>query len=279
MKKFKQEKIVSLILKEDEDYELKNLESRKINECFYLSKKEFEKYQQENDVRIVGNIHLRQQKYKDPYSSDNPDKQIERKQKKHIIGVCELKLKDSTYKKFDMYEPKNSHCIGYASLGSNNFVRLTKNNLWLLFIILLLAVILACILSSCPKNGNPFKEASNQETITTNESEDETKQAPLCYFVPYAEKIVLDINNQNLQLINHVENKGNYYISFEVFVNGVSKFESGAISPGNMVEYNLWSNFDAGIYSVVCEATEYSMSDKEAKPQQYDLTTTVIIKK
>ena len=100
---------------EKENYELKKLGNKNNDECLYFSEKEFEKYQEEHDTQIIGNVRVRQKKYKDPEKAQDTGKAYEKKYKNNVVGVCKLKLTDDyydkhsdkldeTYRSYDLYK-------------------------------------------------------------------------------------------------------------------------------------------------------------------------------
>lgn len=106
----------------------------------YFTPKQFKEYVEsessEEPVKVVGNVHLYQKEYKGADQMKTiGDFETEKKEqgiygsfrvsysgeylKKHKGELCASKCK-----KFDLYEAKDVHCMGYAQVGAKRFVRL-----------------------------------------------------------------------------------------------------------------------------------------------------------
>ncbi|MDE5985375.1 MAG: hypothetical protein K2H13_08995 [Eubacterium sp.] len=258
---------------------------------YILTKKGFEKYSEEYDVQIVGKIRKRQKHYTNYIDFDELKKQ---KAKKKIIGCCKLSIDSNSeeWKKYDIKRSDHSHTVGYAWIGGNQFLQVTTFNPLLLLIPLFLACMIAILFAACPKDDVILPWAIPSD-ITETADNDSQPQAELCYFAPFSEQITLTKDNKTVSLMNVKENNGNYYISYEVFVDGEkmqirdiasgedpgNAYITGLIVPGEKVDLDLWSKLNAGTYSLVCRATEYGFDTKDEKDIHYDLTTTLVVEK
>lgn len=257
--------------------------NRKTEKIYIFTKKGFEKYSENYDVEIVGKIRKRQKYYTDYVDFIELKKN---KTKKNIIGRCDFSAENDSLedKKYDVRASDNSHTVGYAWVGNNQFIQVTTFNPLLFLIPFILACIIIILLSSCP-NPDVVLPWAEQTDISDENSDNNPQQAPLCYFVPFAEKITLTEESKEIKLRNVKENEGNYYISYEVFVDGKiidisgDTSSTGLIMPGNQVNLDLWSKLDSGTYNLVCKATEYGYQNKDKKDINYDLTTTLVVEK
>lgn len=264
---------------------LKQINKRYEN-IYIFTKLGFQRYSENRSAQVVGKIRLRQRRYK-----DYADKEylIKEKSRKNIIGSCELNTENSEPKKYDIKEPGQSRIIGYAWVGGNKFVEVTSLNLIYLLIPLYIAIIMACIFSNCPKPDDMVLPWADQSDIE-NREKDTPEEAPLCYFTPFPETVTLTSENKTINLRNVAENKGNYYISYEIFVDGErikirddaddeTAYITGLIEPGNNTSVDLWSRLEPGTYKLVCKATEYGYENKDKKDIQYDLTAALVVEK
>lgn len=258
---------------------------------YILTPNGFEQYSEEYDVQIVGKIRKRQRHYTDYVDFDELKKQ---KAKKKIIGCCRLSIDSNSeeWKKYDVKRSSNSHTVGYAWVGGNQFLQVTTFNPLLLLIPFFLACMIAILFAACPKDDVILPWAIPSD-ITADAEQDKQPQAELCYFVPFSEQITLTKDNKTIPLRNVKENSGNYYISYEVFVDGEkmqirdiepgenpdNAYITGLIVPDEKVDLDLWSKLDAGTYNLVCRATEYGFDTKDKKDIHYDLTTTLVVEK
>lgn len=272
----------------EDEFKLKPLSKRNEN-LFMLTPKGYKHYSELSDSLIVGNIRYWQKHYCDYSLYEYLKKE---KRKRNIIGQLRLSGENDDIIKYDVRKPRNKHTVGYCWVGGNQFVRIVSFNPFLLLIPLILAGIIAFLFSSCPKEDTVLPWADQSEIIDSKGNE-ETTQAPLCYFVPYPKQITLTENNKTIPLRNVAENEGNYYISYEIYVDNkhikirdIQKDEdpnnayiTGLIKPGDPYNIDLWSKLDAGTYKLVCRATEYGYKDKDKKDITYDLTTTLVVEK
>lgn len=277
-------------------YETKKFKKKNIEPFLYFSKKQFKKYREDNNCMIMGDVKVRQRKYQDIVTSDNPDRLIKRKSRKNIIGTVKMLQEKSivnkngeyieAYKSFDLFEKREyRHCIGYAYVGNNRFVRLVKPNLLFLLIFLLILGLIAGLFSSCPKAPEEAIKWAEQQTIeeTTKEIQ---KQPPNCDFVLFDATTEIDSDNQTVRLINLSSNEGLYDIDYTVYINGEplldkdgNIYTTGRITPGNMVTVNLYDVLPAGEYMLTCKATEYFINGGKELPSKYDLSTILIVNK
>lgn len=296
----------------NERYKTKEYRKEDFKPFLYLSKSEFKKYSKENDVAVAGSVKINQKHYEDIENADDPEKVLGKKYQKHIIGIFQAEL-DGVYtaqsfdddslnlskmQKFDLYEKLSFyHCIGYAYVGGKKFVKLCKFSLIpFLILLLLLLGLLICFLFPVNSDLTQAPPIADGDTITNEPSSSNTEQAPLCYFEPLPKEITLNSDNRNVQLKNVSENKGNYYINYEIYINdelqyliienktyyisdtGTQTF-TGLIQPGDSVTVNCYNALDAGTYDLTCKAIEYDYSTKEEQLLTYDLKTVLIIDK
>lgn len=283
-------------LEEDKDkYKLKKL-NRKNKTKKIFSKRDFNKYTDEHEVQVVGRIRKRQHRYKD-YADYN--ELVKEKRKKKIISSAELAIDcnktEPDFKKYDVKKDKSRFTYGYAWIGDNKFLRVTRFNLLLLLIPLLIILVILFGLYLCPNDNInlPFADGS---IITDEQADGSVKQPPLCYFEPFDERTVLTSDNRIIQLKNVSENTGNYYINYEIYINGElqhltieddtyyisdtgSQTFTGLIPPGKSVKVNCYDGLDAGTYDLTCKAIEYDYNTKEEKLLTYDLKTVLVIEK
>ena len=66
-------------------------------------------------------------------------------------------------------------------------------------------------------------------------------------------------DNPNVNLINSSEN--NVYLSFDVFYNDELLYSSKLISPGKMEQYNVYSNLNAGQYTLTYSINVYDINE------------------
>ncbi len=242
-----------------------------------FTKKSFERYSNENDVHVIGNIHRRQRHYKE-CSGENeiPEKKL----KKHIIARANLhdERKDLN-RSYDVREPYRMYTVGFAYVGDGAFLRVvTFNPLFVLLPLLVCVLILAFGPCKPELPTDSFKWANGTE-VSDNKPQSDAEQPDLCYFEPFPEKTTLTDENRCIALKNIPDNKGKYLVSYRVLVNGKEFYNTGAIKPSNMVEYDLWTQLDIGSYDLCCQSTEYDIQTLEQMDGHYNLTTELIIKK
>ena len=258
-----------------DDYKYKKL-YRKEKDTLVLNKKSFENLKDEIDTPLIvtGRIRKRQLRYKD-YEDYN--ELVDKKNKKKIYGKATLPF--HTYKRYDVRKDANRHIYGYAWIGDNKFLKVTTlNPLWIL---LPLLIILICVLlHGCPSDFNPVDVFDNPSDITDDKPTEQAEASPLCYYVPFNEKTTLTKDKPIVKLLNVKENEGNYYISYQVFINGKpqklvvkdgmfylsdgneenSVSSTGLLAPNKQILLNLWEGLDEGSYEVTVVATDYDYS-------------------
>lgn len=281
---------------EREQYKLKVLFKNKAltDSVMMFSKADFKKYRENYDAFIVGKIRKRQKHYKVyekektknsvpyPPKSISLDELIAEKQKRKYIGFATMQYPEfsekfgvncisydtdqPTYAKmYDVKEHNNSHTVGYAYIGDNKFLQVTTFNLLWLLLPLLLAVIIAVVLHSCPNIDLPFDTADGT-TIDNDNQPVATEQLPNCDYLLFSEKVVLTKDNPYIKLCNLSSNEGLWYISYQVYIddkplmdmNDPTKvYNTGAIKPGYQVDAktNIWYND----YSVKERVRDYSL--------------------
>lgn len=285
------------------DYKTKEFKRKTIKPFCYLTKHGFSEYSKKHKVMVCGDICVNQKSYNDIITSNTPDKTLIKKSKKHINGYVQLETVDAhdnsvgitSYKKFDLYERLRFRtCIGYAHVGDNNFIRLCRYSFLPLIIILLFALLFSLIMlmNNCQKPLIPDSAISNN---TENSETIQNSQYELCYFEPLSATTYINEDNPCLHLKNVSENAGNYYINYEIYINGELQYlviedniyyisdngrtDTGLIQPGYSVSINLYQTLEAGTYDLTCKASEYAYSDKEQMLPTYNLTTTLIVDK
>lgn len=287
--KIKNEKTIEV--GDDKRFKLRRL-NKKNKELYVFSKKAFNTFTDDHDVVVVGKIRKRQCRYKD---YDDSDELIKEKKKKNIIGQARLDIEhkdnEEPYKKYDIKKNNGYFTYGYAWVGSNKFIRVTRFNPFLIIIPLLLIICILLGLMFIPEEPIiklPFANGTSMpESVSENIENDS-----YVTFVPYQESITLTEDQKWIPFINPTENKGKWYLSFSLYVNGepfVDKstgeaYSTGLISPdseeNNVVLYNLYDQLDAGTYYVqaVADAYDYETKDKTVKPPGYLTTTITIVK-
>lgn len=293
-----------------------------------FSKDDFKKYRENNDVYIVGKIRKKQKHYSVyedksqsktysyPPKTISLDDLIKEKQKRNIIGSATMQVPkfdddvsdkqkkkildtdEPTYAKmYDVKENSNSHTVGYAYIGNNKFLQVTTFNLLWLLLPLLIAVIIAMVLHSCP-NNNPFNKADSLPIDNDNQPV-ATEQLPNCDYLLFGETVTLTKDKPYIKLCNLSSNEGLWYISYEIYIddeplmdiNDPDKiYNTGAIEAGYQVDgtkdanLNLYNRLDAGTYKMVAKATQYKY-EANSKGQHLktsvgqNLITTLIIEK
>lgn len=261
----------------DDNFKFKRLNSKN-KEYFVLSKKSFKKYNETCDTKIVGSIRKRQRRYKD-YEDYN--ELVSVKTGKKIFGKATLDILDNSEKYYDVKEVKNSYTYGYAWVGKNNFLQVKTFNPLLIFLPLLLAVIIALLLSFCHNNpiDEPLDIVDGTEISDDDTNNNDVEDIPLCYFEPFDETTTLTKDNKEIVLKNLEINEGKYLCSYEIIIDGNSIHTMGAILPNNAVKYDLWSQLDEGTYTLVCKSTEYDYETHQQYNGHYNLTTTLVVEK
>lgn len=285
-----------------DEYKCRQRKNKMLEPFFFLTRKGFKKLKDEHDdIQVIGDVKLLQQKYKEIDSDTVESEKLKRK----IKGTVMMKqAQTDEYQKYDLYEQNNfRHCVGYAMVGETKYVRLVKFSPLFILLFLLLALLLIGTITHCPK-VDPIPIVIGDD-IT--EQQEEMTDSPICYYVPFEEITVLDKEHPNFVLSNVESNKDTYYISYQVFINDVpmtnkdgSTYSTGAIPPGKQVSLNLWKQLDKGVYEIKVIATDYdykllkelseneksyssseyaSLLSKAMKPVSHTLTTTLKIVK
>lgn len=293
-----------------------------------FSKDDFKKFRENNDAYVVGKIRKKQKhysvyedksqnkSYSYPPKTISLDDLIEEKQKRNIIGSATMQVSDfvdnvsddkkkkiidteePTYAKmYDVRENGNSHTVGYAYIGNNKFLQVTTFNLLWLLLPLLIAIIIAMVLHSCP-NDNPFDKADGSPIDNDNQPV-ATEELPNCDYLLFGETVTLTKDNPYIKLCNLSSNEGLWYISYEIYIddeplmdiNDTNKiYNTGAIDAGYQVDgtkdanLNLYNRLDAGTYKMTAKATQYKY-EANSKGQHLktsvgqNLITTLVIEK
>jgi len=279
-----------------EKYETKEFRQKGIKPFRYFSKKQFKEYIKRNEYAVFGDVKINQKNFKNIAAADNPDKLINKKNRKRIIGTAKM-LRTSgvinksgmyieAYKSFDIFEKNECrHCIGYAYIGNNRFVRLVKPNLLLFLLFLIFIGSIAGLLSSCPKTPEDAIKWAEEQTIEESTAAIR-KQPPNCDFLLFTETTIIDAEHQTIKLVNLPSNEGLYDIDYSVYINenplldqNGNAYSTGRITPGNMVMINLYEVLDKGEYLLECRAAEYYQNDGEELPGKYNLSTIVTVNK
>ena len=285
-------------------YDRKLCRKKNTESFFYLTKRGFENLSsvRSEPISVVGDVFIRRRKPKNVRIEGD------------VIGVVKVPYTykylhehyDASDNNYPIYKTKKQwrRTIGYAELENHQFVRLVKFDArFLLIILLLLLAVIPCLFKSC-SNIKPIDIVSG-EAITDNVETPE--QSPICYYEPFEEVTVLTKDNPELSLKNVASNDKTYFVSYEIYINGVAikdksgkVFTTGAIPPDKQVKINLWKKLKQGNYSLEVRATDYDYSilkeltdnrnkysDKDyqsllneaTKPVHHTLSTTLIIKK
>lgn len=271
-----------------DDYKFKYL-NKKQKKIKIFSKRDFKKYNKDNEARVVGNIRKRQVHYTN-YADDKLLKKAKRK--KGIIACAKLQMpsnisnnnyiKDNygnVYKCFDVKEANKVHSYGYAYVGNNEFLRVTTLNPLLFLIFFIILGILICCMIFSPEKPNNNINIEDGIVITDNNNETTPSDKELWYFEPFNEVTTLTKDNKEIVLKNLEINEGKYLCSYEIIVDGKSIHTTGAILPNNAVKYDLWSQLDEGTYTLVCRSTTYDINTYEAYGGHYNLSTTLVVEK
>lgn len=285
-------------------YDTAKYNKKNLSPFYYFTKKGFKEFSDdsENEPRVIGDVFINRKEQKD----------IE--QKGDIIGIIKLPYSyeylrnnpDASDKEYALFKPKKKwrKTIGYAELDSHQFVRLVRFDTRFIFIILLFLLALMPMLFHSCSNIDPVSIITGDSITETDEN---IEPAPICYYEPFEEITVLTKDNPEISLINVGSNDNTYYVSYEIYINGVvmkdesgNIFSTGAIPPNRQVNVNLWNQLEAGEYLLEVKATDYKYdilkdlnenkskySDKEYQslltkatmPIHHSLSTTLIIKK
>lgn len=285
---------------------------KRLNSFSFFDKKNWKDYieQLEDDekrITVVGNVLLHQKRYKkitNTYTEQDKlkDKKYGLLEISYSKGYIEKHNPENTSAPFDLLESKQTNknlfvkTIGYAHVGNDQYIRLVKHTILPLFIFLLFIFVLIggmvlgyAAFMNQPTNSNPFQIVRNNTVSDFDNTQpiQNNDNSPLCYFLPFDETTTLTKDNKTIKLVNLSQNKGNYYISYEIYIDGNPiidnstglSYETGAIEPGYQVEYDLWSVLDDGKYDLVCKAKEYDYNSHEEKLITYSLSTKLVITK
>ncbi|MBR3149676.1 MAG: hypothetical protein IKF64_05845 [Eubacterium sp.] len=285
-------------------FDRKLCHKKNAEEFFYLTKKGFKNYSDSSKepITVIGDVFIRRRKPENI------------KVEGDVIGIVKIPYSykylhehyDASDDDYPIYKTKKQwrRTIGYAQLENHQFVRLVKFDArFLLIILLLLFVLIPCLFKFC-SDIKPIDIVSG-EAITDNVKTPE--QSPICYYEPFEEVTVLTKDNPELSLKNVASNYKTYFVSYEIYINGVAikdkggkVFTTGAIPPDKQVKINLWKKLKQGNYTLEVKATDYDYtilkeltdnrskySDKDyqsllneaTKPVHHTLSTTLIIKK
>lgn len=147
--------------KEREKYKYNRL-NRKADNILILKPKSFEELKKENNVTIIGKIRKNQRSYKDYIVYEEL---VKAKKKKDVIGVANLDI-DKGVKKYDIQDSKNKFVYGYAWIGENKFIEVTRINFFMILIPLLLALLLVGVLHFCsPESPIPPFDIAGDKVI------------------------------------------------------------------------------------------------------------------
>lgn len=247
--------------------------NRKFSDVHIIPPKDFEKYRENNYVKIAGRIRKRQRKYNDYAEQELANAKL----KENIIGKCILKSDDKE-KYYDVTESTGKHITGYAWVGQDLFLEVTSINFFFLLLPLLLALLIAVCLSSCP-GELPSIDVVDGDPISSTNAPD-IEQPPNVDLVTFPETTVLNENNKTIKLVNLESNAGNYYISYELYLDGEQLgADTGAIKPGEQLEVDLWTELNSGEYELKAVATSWDYETKQPMPVKNTLITTLAVEK
>lgn len=288
MKNFIMERMLQDVEVHQEKYNLRNLSSKNLGSCLYFSPRDFKDYAENNKAFVVGAVKI--------------NKRNKKSHDENAKGTCFVYDKNDEKVSFDILPANQSgyKIIGYGYVGNNDYVELIEMSLIPLLIPLIIAILIGVVLCSCPKDGN--LNWANDNNITNQSSTTQVEEKPLCYFVPFSETTTLNKDSKYINLMNVPENKGNYYISYEIYIDGKpiknesgEIYQTGYIEPSKQVSYDLWSVLDNGEYDLTLIATEYDyellnkaqestfqkqkMLDEATMPNPTKLITKLIIEK
>ena len=246
------------------EYDASKCSKKDIAPFFYLTKKGFKELSEdsENSIDVLGDVFINQNEHKN--IKENGD----------VIGTVRVPYSyaylrshyDASDKEYPLYKAKKRwrRTIGYAELDNHKFVRLVKfDTRFMIVILLLLLALIPLFFHSC-STIDPVSIISGDEIIGTHEKSEST---PMCFYEPFQEVTKLTKENPEISLANVATNDKTYYVSYEVYINGVQMknesgkpFSTGAIPPNRQVNINLWNQLDAGEYLLEVKATDYDYS-------------------
>lgn len=275
----------------NEKYKTKQFRKKELKPFLYLSKKEFKRYVKNNEaVKVAGAVKINQKHYEDINKANDPERVLGKKYRKHIIGIFRAErdgthtVKSSNddlpdlnqFQQFDLYENLFFyHCIGYAYVGSNKFVKLYKFSLIpFLILLLLLLGLLTSMLFPVNDNQTQAPTWANQQPYSDSAT---TEPDPNKNFaVVIQREYHISADNPSIELKNYKENTKN--ISYNVFTEeGTYLGSTGLIEPGNKADLNIYSVLGSpGEYRLKIEATSYN-DDGSENPIDGNIYTTVIV--
>lgn len=307
---------------EEFERELYDKKKKKILPFTYFSPKQFDelvKAKEEDEenpinVKVLGNVKVYKDKYKDIKEGQEYEDFVEEKHKKKIYGSVKVKytkeyikkhqkkLKGETCKKFDLYEAKNCRCYGYAEVGENEYVRLVKRNP--LFIILIFFLCLGLLVGvgafkdELPDLPDIFDIEDGFDWNGEQNKGDNSQIIAETYEIPYVPYVVLTEDEPILYLANPKGNTVYFMYSLYIDTNGNGKIEENEavdkngkskafyqtklIEPGKMVKADIYSVLGKGEYKVVQKISAYNYAPGEADNQSpcngSNLTTKIVIK-
>ena len=246
------------------EYDASKYSKNDISPFFYLTKKGFKELSEETEdsIDVIGDIFINRKTQKDTTKNGE------------VIGTVKIPYSyaylrshyDASDKEYPLYKSKKKwrRTIGYAELENHKFVRLVKGDIRFVFIILLLLLALIPLFFHSCSNVDPVSIITGDE-IT--EAQEKSEPSPMCYYEPFQEITTLTKENPEISLVNVATNDKTYYVSYEIFINGVQMkdengkaFSTGAIPPNRQVNINLWNQLDAGNYQLEVKATDYDYS-------------------
>lgn len=261
--------------KDKDKYKLKKL-YRKNKEVQIFSKRAFNKYTDEHEVQIVGRIRKRQHHYED-YADYN--ELVKEKRKKKIISSAELAIDcnktEPDFKKYDVKKDKSRFTYGYAWIGNNKFLRVTRFNLLLLLIPLLIILGILLGLYFYP-NDNPEQTPPTADQQPYTDSVSSEPDPNNNFAIVLKREYYVSADNPTIELKNYTKNVKD--ISYDVFTeDGTYIGSTGLIEPGNKADLNIYSvlNFP-GEYRLRINATSYNDNGSK-NPIDGNIVTTVIV--
>lgn len=257
-------------------------------ECYVFSKKAFKTYRENSEVHIVGRIRKRQKRYKDESPEDKNDK--------NIIGRVDRQFKEEssddgeTVKHYDLKESKDRCVWGYGWLGGKDFVEITRFNFLIFLIPLLLVLILGIILSSCPKEPADILDINDGDDEVSTTADADIPEYPNVYVVAFPETVTLTEDNKFINFWNLSYNYGNYYLQYEVYIDGeklefvtdeyndyMGEVITTTADENRQVSYDFWDILDAGTYDLRLVVTSYDWDtyneaqNADSKDEQIEL--------
>ena len=301
-------------LPENEEYDTKVLfENKKLfgddedKKIKIFSKQDFKDYSSNHDAYVVGRISKKQNKYKKFYENSDYWANDEKTLQEHIDKKTEDKFKGmawfnapdsqnqdnleevfdnkhkSKYQKFyDVRNTTNTGVCGYAYIGNDQFLEVSKTFLpvWVWWLLSLLLVIGICVGLLINKGHINIPFITNDGTEITDNSNQPVavESLPNVDYLLFPETVTLTAENPYIKLCNLASNEGLWYISYQVYIDGEplmdindpdKVYDTGAIKPGFMVDgstdpnLDLYNRLDAGTYQLIAKATQYKYEPNE----------------